>query len=89
MPDPLTILPYEIWSRCIKLAIRNEPIGTFELSTVSRNWRKELFDCPDLWCQIWVRNDSNETARIQTFLRLSGRYPVDVYCVLRGTRTPN
>jgi hypothetical protein len=79
MPDPLAILPYEIWNRCIGLAIRHEPEGPFELSLVSRTWRRELFDSPDLWCRIWVGYESLEMARIETSLRLSGSHLIHVY----------
>jgi hypothetical protein len=79
MPDPLTSLPYEIWTRCLRLAIHNQPAGPVVFIGVSWNWRRELLDSPALWTQIWIQNDENETARIQAFLRLSGRSPLDVY----------
>jgi hypothetical protein len=78
MPDPLTKLPYEIWARCIELAVRNQPTGPLAFIMVSQNWQRELLCSPDLWSYIWIQNDEDETARIWIFLHLSGHRPLHV-----------
>ena len=81
MTDPLTKLPYEIWARCIELAVRNQPVGLggpLAFITVSQNWQRELLCSPDLWRHIWIQNDEDEKARISIFLHLSGHRPLDV-----------
>jgi hypothetical protein len=79
MPDPLTELPYEIWARCIKLAVHSQPTGPLAFFAVSQKWQRELLDSPALWNQIWIQNDEDEMARIWTFLHLSEHSPLDVY----------
>jgi hypothetical protein len=79
MPDPLIEFPYEIWARCIELAVHDQPAGPLPFITVSPNWQRELLHSPVLWSQIWIQNDPDETARIWTFLCLSGCSPLDIY----------
>jgi hypothetical protein len=78
MPDPLTRLPYEIWSRCMELAVRNQPTGPLAFIMVSQNWQRELICFPDLWSHIWIQNDEDEKARIWIFLHLSGHRPLEL-----------
>jgi hypothetical protein len=79
MSDPLTELPYEIWARCIELAIHSQPAGPLAFLAVSQNWQRELLQTPALWTQICIQNDEDETARIWAFLHLSESSPLDVF----------
>jgi hypothetical protein len=84
MPDPLAILPYEIWTMCIAFAIGGQQSGPLELLMVSTHWARLLPDSPSLWTQIYIQNGEDEMARIATFLHFSKRRSlhVDIMTVL-------
>jgi hypothetical protein len=84
MPDPLKVLPNELWSMCIELAIVGRLAGPLEFTTVSRHWEGVLVGSPSLWTQIYIQNGEDEMARVSTFLDLSKQCPlhVDVMTVL-------
>ena len=84
MPDPLHVLPYELWSLCIGFAIDGQQAGPLELIMVSKRWENLLLDSPSLWSQIYLQNGEDEMARISTFLHLSKSSPlhVDIMTVL-------
>ena len=87
MPDPLAILPCELWSMCIAFAIGAQQAGPLELLMVSTRWAALLADTPSLWTQIYIQNGEDEMARIATFLHFSKRRSlhVDVMTVLPTT----
>lgn len=71
MPDPLTVLPNEIWIICMEKVIDGQVNGPLEYMLVSTTWERLLVDAPSLWTQIYIHNGEDETARISTFLYLS------------------
>jgi hypothetical protein len=71
MPDPLVVLPHELWSVCIAFAIGGQQAGPLELLMVSTRWATLLADTPSLWTQIYIRNGEDEIARTSAFLHLS------------------
>jgi hypothetical protein len=77
MPDPL-VLPLELWTWCVALAIDGREAGPLEFLAVSRRWENALLDTPSLWTQIYVQNGEDEAARISTFLRFSRGCPLHV-----------
>jgi hypothetical protein len=87
MPDPLQVLPLELWSWCIQLAIDGQRAGPLEFIMVSRRWERVVLDTPLLWGQIHLCNDEDEMALVSTFLHLSKRSPlhVDIQTVLPTT----
>jgi hypothetical protein len=87
MADPLQVLPLELWSWCIQLAIDGQRAGPLEFMTVSRRWERTLLDLPFLWNQIYLHNEEDEMALVSTFLHLSKRSPlhVDIQTVLPNT----
>jgi hypothetical protein len=84
MPDPLEVLPNELWSLCIQFAIAGRPAGPLDFIMVSRHWQRVLLSSPSLWTQIYVQNGEDEIARVSTFLHLSKQSAlhVDVMTVL-------
>ena len=84
MPDPLAVLPCELWSMCIAFAIGGQQAGPLELLMVSTRWATLLADTPSLWTQIYIRNGEDEMARISAFLHFSKRRSlhVDIMTVL-------
>jgi hypothetical protein len=76
MPDPLQVLPLELWSWCIQLAIDGKRAGPLEFTMVSRRWESTLLDSPVLWTQIYLHNEEDEMALVSTFLCLSKRSPL-------------
>lgn len=78
MPDPLQALPSEIWTQCLELALYGRAAGPLELMMVSRAWDTFILESSLLWRYIYIRNEEDEMARIQTFLKLSGRCPLEV-----------
>jgi hypothetical protein len=78
MPDPLHVLPTELWSLCIELAIAGRVAGPLEFLTVSRQWERFLLNSPPLWTQICIQNGEDELARISLFLLLSKQSPLHV-----------
>ncbi|KIM28043.1 hypothetical protein M408DRAFT_24069 [Serendipita vermifera MAFF 305830] len=78
MPDPLRVLPSEIWSYCLEFALYKRPAGPLELMAVSHAWDVFLLTSSILWRHIYIRNGEDETARVQTFLELSTNYPLDI-----------
>jgi len=84
MPDPLAVLPYELWSVCIAFAIGGQHSGPLELLMVSRRWARLLPVSPSLWTQIYIQNGEDEMARVTTFLHFSKRRSlhVDIMTVL-------
>jgi hypothetical protein len=78
MPDPLQVLPNELWSLCIEFAIAGKLAGPLEYFMVSRDWGSALIDSPSLWTQIYIQNGEDEIARISTFLLLSKQSPLHV-----------
>jgi hypothetical protein len=87
MPDPLQVLPLELWNRCIQLAIDGQRAGPLEFIMVSRRWQSILLDSPLLWSQIYLCNEEDEMALVFTFLHLSKMSPlhVDILTVLPTT----
>jgi hypothetical protein len=87
MPDPLQVLPVELWSWCIQLAIDGERAGPLQFLMVSRHWESTLLDLPLLWSQIHLHNEEDEMALVSTFLHLSKSSPlhVDILTVLPTT----
>jgi hypothetical protein len=87
MPDPLLVLPYELWTRCIKFAIEGQPGGPLEFTMISKRWHGLLFDSPSLWNEIYLQNGEDELARIVTFLHLSksSQLHIDIMTVLPTT----
>jgi hypothetical protein len=71
MPDPLVVLPYELWILCISFAIGGQQSGPLELLMVSTRWATLLVNSPSLWTQIYIQNGEDEMGRISTFLHLS------------------
>jgi hypothetical protein len=71
MPDPIDVLPYELWISCITLAISGLEAGPLELLAVSRRWERLLLDTPSFWSHIYVLNGEDEIARISVFLYFS------------------
>jgi hypothetical protein len=71
MPDPLDVLPHEVWVLCILFAIDGQEEGPRKLLALCRRWNRHLLDTPSLWRQIFVQNGENENARISAFLRFS------------------
>jgi hypothetical protein len=84
MPDPLVVLPYELWLLCISFAIGGRLSGPLELLMVSSPWATLLLNSPSLWTQIYIQNGEDEMARIATFLYFSKRRSlhVDIMTVL-------
>jgi hypothetical protein len=84
MPDPLHVLPNELWGLCVEFAITGRVAGPLEFITVSRDWGNALLDSPSLWTQIYIQNGEDEIARISTFLHLSQQCQlhIDVMTVL-------
>jgi hypothetical protein len=78
MPDPLQVLPLELWSWCIQLAIDGQRNGPLEFIMVSRRWQSTLLDSPVLWNQIYLHNEEDEMALVSTFLHLSKGSPLHV-----------
>jgi hypothetical protein len=89
MPDPLQVLPLELWTWCIQLAIDGQRAGPLQFMRISRCWESALVDSPVLWTQIHLHNDEDEMARVFIFLRLSKRSPLhlDIQTELRTTST--
>jgi hypothetical protein len=87
MPDPLQVLPLELWSWCIQLAIDGQRTGPLEFIMVSRRWERVVLDTPLLWNQIHLCNEEDEMALVSTFLHLSKRSSlhVDIQTVLPST----
>jgi hypothetical protein len=71
MPDPLEVLPNEIWTMCMEMAIDGQVNGPLEYMSVSTAWQRLLLDTPSLWTQIYIQNTEDELARISAFLHLS------------------
>ena len=71
MPDPLEVLPNEIWSMCMEKAIDGQVNGLLEYLSVSTTWQRLLLDTSSLWTQIYIQNTDDELARISVFLLLS------------------
>jgi hypothetical protein len=84
MPDPLQVLPNELWSLCMEFAIAGRLAGPLEYIMVSRDWGSAFLNSPSLWTQIYIQNGEDEIARISTFLHLSKQCQlhVDVMTVL-------
>jgi len=78
MPDPLQVLPMELWSWCIQLAIDGQRAGPLQFIMVSRRWQNTLLDSPVLWTQIHLHNKEDEMALVSTLLHLSKRSPLHV-----------
>jgi hypothetical protein len=87
MPDPLQVLPVELWSQCIQLAIDGQRAGPLKFLMVSGHWQGVLLNLPLLWSQIHLCNEEDEMALVSTFLYLSKRSPlhVDIQTVLPTT----
>lgn len=79
MSDPLRILPYEIFIKCIFLATREVPDGPLESTLVSQHWQAVLVDSPLLWSTIFLLNTEDEISRVSAFLHLSKEHALDVY----------
>jgi hypothetical protein len=84
MPDPLQLLPTELWVLCMEFAVAGRVAGPLEFIMVSRDWGGALLDLPSLWTQIYIQNGEDEIARISAFLYLSKecQLHVDVTTVL-------
>jgi hypothetical protein len=84
MPDPLQVLPTEIWILCMGFAIDGRLAGPLEFITVSQHWQSALLNSPALWTQIYIQNGEDEITRISTFLLLSKQCElhIDVMTVL-------
>jgi hypothetical protein len=76
MPDPLQVLPLELWSRCMQLAIDGQRAGPLEFIMVSRRWESILLGLPVLWSRIYLCNEEDEMALVSTFLHLSKESPL-------------
>ena len=89
MPDPLEVLPNEIWTMCMEMAIDGQTNGPLGYLLVSTAWQRLLADTPSLWTQIYIQNTEDEMARISTFLHLSNMSSlyVDIMTVLPTTDT--
>jgi hypothetical protein len=87
MPDPLLVLPYELWILCISFAIGGQRSGPLELLMVSTGWATLLLNSPPLWTQIYIQNGEDEMGRISAFLQLSKECSlhVDIMTVLPTT----
>jgi hypothetical protein len=87
MPDPLQVLPLELWISCIQLAIDGQRAGPLEFIMVSRQWGSAVLDSPVLWTQIHLQNEEDEMALVSTFLHLSKSSPlyVDIQTILPTT----
>ncbi|KAG8755683.1 hypothetical protein FRC14_003760 [Serendipita sp. 396] len=78
MPDPLQVLPSEVWVICIQLVISGQLAGPLELMTVSRSWESALLNSPLLWSRIHLQNMEDEFSRVWVFLYLSKGCPLDI-----------
>jgi hypothetical protein len=89
MPDPLEVLPYELWSLCLSFAIDGQPNGPLPFMTISTHWQGNLINTPQLWAQIYVHGGEREEARVCTFLRRSKTYllHVDIMTVAMTTES--
>jgi len=87
MLDPLYVLPNEIWTICMEIAIDGQPNGPLEYLLVSTDWQRLLLNTPSLWTQIYIQNTEDEMARISAFLHLSKEslLYVDIMTVLPTT----
>lgn len=75
--DPLSVLPFEIFTACIKLALplpeRGYTATLLQLTLVSKQWNQTLVYTPTLWSTITVNScDEDSHATITTSLNLSG-----------------
>jgi hypothetical protein len=84
MPNPLQVLPTELWGLCMEFAIAGRVGGPLEFIMVSRDWGNALLDSPFLWTHIYIQNGEDEITRISTFLHLSKQCQlhIDVMTVL-------
>jgi len=71
MPDPLEVLPNEIWTLCMEMVVNGQANGPLGYLLVSTAWQRLLLETTSLWTQIYIQNTEDEMARISTFLHLS------------------
>ncbi|KIM24209.1 hypothetical protein M408DRAFT_242779 [Serendipita vermifera MAFF 305830] len=77
--DPSSVLPYEIWIRCVSFVIQDVPTGPLELLTVSKSWYTLFINSPLLWTDVFFENSEDELARVWTFLHLSRDSPLHIH----------
>lgn len=85
--DPLKLVPYETWVRCMQLYARDQSGGALPLLTVSLSWQKHLLATPKIWTTIYLDGGADERCRAECFFHLSGAMPVELviesnYCAL-------
>ncbi|KIM22139.1 hypothetical protein M408DRAFT_28948 [Serendipita vermifera MAFF 305830] len=77
--DPSSVLPYEIWIKCVSFVIQDVPTGPLELLTVSKSWYTLFINSPLLWTDVFLENSEDELARVWTFLHLSRDSPLHIH----------
>jgi hypothetical protein len=84
MPDPLQVLPTELWGLCMEFAIAGRVAGPLDFISVSLDWGAVLLNSPSFWTQLYIQNGEDEITRISTFLDISRQchLHVDVMTVL-------
>ena len=76
--DPLQILPYELWVKCITLYARQQPEGALPLLAVSSEWQSRLLETPEIWTSIYLDGGHDEQSRVQCFFHLSKSFPIEI-----------
>jgi hypothetical protein len=82
--DPLVLLPYETWLKCLSLAIHDFATGPLAYLAVSPDWSETILNSPTLWTQIIIDDGEDEEARLHIFLHLSASQLLDVSCMMDG-----
>ncbi|KIM23594.1 hypothetical protein M408DRAFT_253708 [Serendipita vermifera MAFF 305830] len=76
--DPLQILPYEAWVRCMQLYARNQPGGVLPLLSVSSSWQTHLLAAQEVWTAIYLDGGPDERSRVECFFHLSGAMLIEL-----------
>ncbi|KIM23889.1 hypothetical protein M408DRAFT_27487 [Serendipita vermifera MAFF 305830] len=76
--DPIEKLPYELWTRCLRICACDQPDGPLALLAVSRAWESWLMAAPEVWTTIYLDGGPDESWRVGSFFHFSKPLLVEV-----------